>query len=100
MVVKNLNLLKKEETKGLLSKLGIKTPLSKTPKLGDIFFNLYNNVNKIVNKFYWQVINLCRKCIWGNPDLLIELVVDLLKIKKEFKSLKKQEILNIFIKMN
>ena len=51
MVVKNLNLLKKEETKGLLSKLGIKTPLSKTPKLGDIFFNLYNNMNKIVNKF-------------------------------------------------
>ena len=30
--------IKKQEAKGLLSKLGIKTPLSKTPILGDILF--------------------------------------------------------------
>ena len=29
---------KKQEAKGLLSKLGIKTPLSKIPTLGDILF--------------------------------------------------------------
>ena len=38
VIVENVNLLKKEEAKGLLSKLGIKTPLSKIPLLGDILF--------------------------------------------------------------
>ena len=36
--VKNVNLLKKQEAKGLLGKLGIKTSLSKIPILGDILF--------------------------------------------------------------
>ena len=36
-VVKNQNLLKKQ-AKGLLSKLGNETPLSKVPLLGDILF--------------------------------------------------------------
>ena len=35
VVVKNENLLKKKEAKGLLSNLGIRTPLSKIPLLGD-----------------------------------------------------------------
>ena len=30
--------IKEQETKGLLSKIGIKTPLSKIPILGDILF--------------------------------------------------------------
>ena len=30
--------IKKQDAKGLLSKLGIKTPLSKVPILGDILF--------------------------------------------------------------
>ena len=30
--------IKKQEAKGLLSKLGIKTPLNKIPLLGDILF--------------------------------------------------------------
>ena len=30
--------IKKQEVKGLLSKLGIKTPLNKIPLLGDILF--------------------------------------------------------------
>ena len=30
--------IKKQEAKGLLSKLGIKTPLNKIPILGDILF--------------------------------------------------------------
>ena len=36
--VKNLNLLKKTEAKGLLSNLGIRTFLSKIPILGDVLF--------------------------------------------------------------
>ena len=50
--------------------------------------------------FYWLVINLCRKCIKYNQDLVIVPADHLLKIKKEFKYLKKQEIQAIFTKMN
>ena len=35
---KKSRFIKHQETKGLLSKLGIKTPLSKIPILGDILF--------------------------------------------------------------
>ena len=35
---KKSRFIKKQEAKGLLSKLGIKTPLSKIPILGDILF--------------------------------------------------------------
>ena len=35
---KKSRFIKNEEAKGLLSKLGIKTPLSKIPILGDILF--------------------------------------------------------------
>ena len=38
VAVKNLNLLKKQDAKGILSSLGIKTPLSKIPLLGDVLF--------------------------------------------------------------
>ena len=35
---KKSRFIKHQETKGLLSKLGIKTPLSKIPIMGDILF--------------------------------------------------------------
>ena len=35
---KKSRFIKKQEAKGLLSKLGIKAPLSKVPLLGDILF--------------------------------------------------------------
>ena len=35
---KKSRFIKSQEAKGLLSKLGIKTPLSKVPVLGDILF--------------------------------------------------------------
>ena len=38
VVVKNQNVLKKKEVSGILSNLGLKTPLSKVPLLGDILF--------------------------------------------------------------
>ena len=38
VVVENLNLKRKQEAKGILSNLGIKTPLSKIPIFGDILF--------------------------------------------------------------
>ena len=38
---KKSRFIKKEEAKGLLSKLGIKTPLRKIPLLEDILLNVY-----------------------------------------------------------
>ena len=35
---KKLRFIKKQEASGILSKLGLKTPLSKIPLLGDILF--------------------------------------------------------------
>ena len=35
---KKSNFIKKQEAKGLLSNLGIRTPLNKVPILGDILF--------------------------------------------------------------
>ena len=47
-----LRFLKEQETKGLLSNLGIKTPLSKTPLLNILFLNyLEYKMNQKVNKF-------------------------------------------------
>ena len=43
--------IKKQEAKGLLSNLGIKTPLSKILILGDILFSMNIIMNEIVNKF-------------------------------------------------
>ena len=43
--------INKQEAKGLLSNLGIKTPLRKIPLLGDILFWINIIMNEIVNKF-------------------------------------------------
>ena len=48
---KKSRFIKNQEAKGLLSKLGIKTPLRKVPILGDILFWMRIKMNEIVNKF-------------------------------------------------
>ena len=55
---------------------------------------------RLLINFYWQVINLCQKCIYDNQDLLIVLVDHLQKIKKGLKSLCKVVIRILFTKMN
>ena len=47
---KKSKFIKKQDAKELLSKLGIKTPLSNVPVLGDILFYLSIIMNEIVNK--------------------------------------------------
>ena len=42
---KKSKFIKEQEASGLLSNLGIKTPLSKIPLLGHIFFQRYQQVN-------------------------------------------------------
>ena len=47
---KNSRFIKNQEAKGLLSNLGLRTPLSKVQILGDILLWMYK-MNRIVNKF-------------------------------------------------
>ena len=42
--------IKNQETIGILNNLGIRTPLSEVPILGDIFFWMYK-MNEVVNEF-------------------------------------------------
>ena len=57
-------------------------------------------MNEIVNKIVLAGDKFMPEMHLGQPNLLIVLVNHLLKIKKEFKNLKKQEIQAIFTKMN
>ena len=58
-------------------------------------------MNEIVNNFLLASDKFMPEMHLKNPDLLIVLLVDhLLKTRKEFKNLKKQEIRAIFTKMN
>ena len=57
-------------------------------------------MNKIVNKFLLAGDKFIPEMHLKQPDLLIVLVDHLLKTKKDLKNLKKQEIQNIFTKMN
>ena len=48
---KKSRFIKNQETKGLLSNLGIKTPLSKVLISGDILIWMHIKINEIANKF-------------------------------------------------
>ena len=57
--IKKSRFMKEQEAKGLLSNLGIKTPLSKIPLLNVLSVKM----NEIVNKILLVGVNLCQKCI-------------------------------------
>ena len=57
-------------------------------------------MNDIINKLLLAGDKFMLKSISGNKGLLIVLVDHSLKLKKEYKSLNKLEIQNIFTKMN
>ena len=57
-------------------------------------------MNEIVNKFLLTGNKFMPKMHLKQPDFLTVLVDHLLKTKKEFKNLKKQEIQTIFTKIN
>ena len=54
---KKIKIYQKQEASGLLSSLGIRTPLSKIPLVGPLLFEGYQQVNtrykmnEVVNKF-------------------------------------------------
>ena len=50
--IKKSRFIKEQEAKGLLTNLGIKTPLSKIPLLNVLFWSALNiKMNEIINKF-------------------------------------------------
>ena len=53
---------KEQEARGLLSCLGIRTPLSKIPLLGPLLFYKYK-MNEIINKFRLAEISSCQESI-------------------------------------
>ena len=57
-------------------------------------------MNAVVNKLLLAGDKFMPEMHIRQPDLHIVLVVHSLKIKKEYKNLKKQEIQDIFIKTN
>ena len=79
--------IKDQKANGLLSNLGVKTPLSKVPILGDILLlnehaKLYIKMNEIVNKFLLAGDKFMPEMHLKQPGLLTVLVDHLLKTKK------------------
>ena len=105
VIVKKSKSNKQQEASGLLRSLGIKTPLSKIPFVGPLLFWCIKQVktryeiNEIVNKFLLAVYRFINtfKTAWIYIESLWTIYK---KTKKEYKSLKKQEIYDIFIKTN
>ena len=64
---KTSRFIKKQKVKGVLSNLVVKTPLSKVSILRLYFLlnaiPLSIKMNAVINKFFYQGINLCQKCI-------------------------------------
>ena len=84
---KKFKFIKKQEARRLVSSFGIKTPLRKIPLVGLPLFSEQKKFLLAGDKFM--------------PEMHLRhivLVDNLQKTKKEYKSLKKQEIHNIFIK--
>ena len=72
VIVKKSKFLKEQETKGLLSGLGLRTSLYQILFLGPLLIYTLN-----------YVLNLCLKCISVSQELHIVLVDHLQKPKKE-----------------
>ena len=62
--------------------------------------NIRYKINEIVNKFLLAGEKFMPEMHLRQPGFTLVLVVHLLKIKKEQKKLKRQEIRDIFIKTN
>ena len=107
---KKSKFIKKQEAKGLQSSLGRKTPLNKVPLLGPFCFKSIQQVNtrykiyEIVNKFLlagdkvMSEMHLWQLRFISNGPQKIYACGPFTKNKERIKSLKKQEIQDIFIK--
>ena len=92
-------LLKEQEANGLLSSLGIQTNLSKITLVGLLLF-WRHKMNEIVSKVLLAWDKFMPEMHLRQPRFSYNAVNHKLKTKSKYKSLKQQEIQDIFIKMN
>ena len=93
--IKKSGFVKEQEAEGLLSNLGIKTPLSKIPLLNVLRVKM----NEIVNKFLLAGDKFMPEMHLKQPGFTYSASGPFTKNKKELKSLCKMEIQTSFIKM-
>ena len=93
---KKSRFLKNEETKGLLSNLGVKTQSSKVPILGDILMCI--KMNEIINKFVLAGENCMSQMHLKQPGFTYSTYGPFTKNKEKNKKLK--EIGDISTKIN
>ena len=95
---KRSRFITEKEASGVLSMLGLKTPVSKLSIIGNILFQRHK-MNEITNKcllvgdkfmpeMHFKTTSTYLQCLWTFTK------------NNEYKNLKKQEIENIFIKMS
>ena len=87
--IKKSRFVKEQEAR---KNLKSKTPLGKILLLNVLFWVC--KMNEIVNKFFWQVLNLWQKCIWNNLVLLIVLCGPFTKKKEKIEKFMRQGIKN------
>ena len=96
---KKSRFIKKKEAKGLLSKLGPKTPLSKIPVLGDILFQEHK-MNEIVNNFLLTGDKHKPEMHLKQPGFTYSACGSFTKNKERIQNIKENEIQTIYTKMN
>ena len=79
--------IKNQEAKGLLHNLGVRTPLSKVPILGDICFNRIK-MNEIVNEFLLAGDKFMPEMHLKQPGFAYSACGPFTKNKKRIKKLK------------
>ena len=99
--------ISKSEFSGLLSNLGIKTPLRKIPVIGPLFFKSIQQfitrykMNEIVHKFLLagDEMKLMSEMNLMQPGFAYSACGPYKKIKKEYKSFEKQDSIKLVFKM-
>ena len=103
---KTSRFIKHQEASGLLSSLQIKTPRSKIPLVGPLYFNSLKQVNEryilneTVNKFFFAGDRFMPEIHLRQPRSIYSACGPITKDKERIQNLKKQEIHEIFIKTN
>ena len=87
---KKSRFIKEQEASELLSSLEIRKPFSQIPLVDHLLFQKYK-IDGIINKFLLARNKFMPEMHLRQPDLRTKLVEHLLKTKKEFKKIKKQD---------
>ena len=97
---KQSRFIKNKEAKGLLSNLGVRTPLSEVPTLGDILSKMYKKMNNVVNKILLAGDKFKPEMHLKQPGFTYSVCGPFTKNKERIQKLKKQEMRTIFTKIN